>query len=234
MAALERTLAEFPQVTFVWADQNPVKTHGGLFEEHARKGDPELLRQLLTRHPNLYADLSLGYESIFFRPERDRVLPTGWKALYEEFSHRFVIGLDNAYRDMFERAFVRRAGFVRDWLDQLSPETAERIGCANAHRIILRTQSRLAVTISSTDIRRGGAVMAHGSVEPAFAGTRVDRVFEGPGGRDEKLLSTNAQGRFYEEIAPKAAGTYRLTYRALCDGNQPGASATPIAVHVKE
>lgn len=59
-------------------------------------------------------------------------------------------------------------------------------------------------------------------------------ALEGPDGREEKLLSTDAQGRFYEEIAPKATGPYRLTYRALCDSNQPGASATPIAVHVRE
>lgn len=141
VAALERALADFPKVTFIWAHQNPVKTYGGRFEEYARKGDPELLRRLLSRYPNLYADISLGYETIFYRPEKDRILPQAWKALYEDFSDRFMIGLDNAYRSMFEQSFVRRAGFMRYWLDQLSPEAAERIGCINAHRIILRIHS---------------------------------------------------------------------------------------------
>lgn len=234
VAALERILAEFPQVTFIWAHQNPVKTQGGRFEEHARKGDPELLRRLLARYPNLYADISLGYESIFYRPARDRVLSEGWKALYEEYSDRFMIGTDNAYRDQFERFFVRRAGFMRDWLDQLSPQTAELIGCSNAHRIILGTHSRMALRIRPAEVRRGAAVLVEGSVEPAFPGIRIDRIVEGPVGRQNKLLWTDVHGRFHEEIVLGAAGAYRFVSRALCDGNQPGASATPIAVHVRE
>ncbi len=221
-------------MTFIWAHQNPVKTHGGPFEEHARHGAPGLLRRLLARYPNLYADISLGYESIFYRPARDRNLPEAWKTLYEEHSDRFMIGMDNAYREQFERSFVRRAGFVRDWLDQLSPETAERIGCGNAHRIILRTNSRLAVKSSATEVRRGEATRVDGSVEPAFPGVRVDRILEGPAGRENKLLWTDAAGRFREEIVVEAAGAYRLKYRALCDGNQPGAEAAPIALRAKE
>jgi hypothetical protein len=234
VAALERILEEFPQVTFVWAHQNPVKTQGGRFEEHARKGDPQLLRRLLARYPNLYADIALGYEGIFLRPERDSNLPGPWKSLYEEYSDRFMIGIDNAYREMFERAFVRRASLMRYWLNQLSPRAAERIGCANAHRIILRTQSRLAMRTSTTDVRRGEAVTVLGSLEPAVAGVRINRIREGPAGPENMLLWTDANGRFREEVVLESAGAYRLTYRALCDGNQPGDQAAPIALRATE
>ena len=234
VAALERTLAAFPRVSFIWAHQNPVKTHGGRFEEHARQGDPGLLRRLLARYPNLYADISLGYESIFYRPARDRNLPEAWKALYEEYSNRFMIGMDNAYRDMFERFFVRRAGFMRDWIEQLSPEAAELISCGNVHRIILRTHSRLTVQSSTTEVRRGEPITVEGSVEPAFPGVRIDRIREGPAGQENMLLWTDAKGRFREEVVLDAAGAHRLAYRALCDGNQPGVQATPIALRVKE
>lgn len=234
VATLERTLADFPRVSFIWAHQNPVKTHGGRFEEHARRGDPGLLRGHLARYPNLYADISLGYESIFYRPAGDRNLPEAWKALYEEYSDRFMIGMDNAYREQFERFFGRRAGFMRDWLAQLSPEAAERIGCSNAHRLILRTQSRLTLESSTTEVRRGEAVTVQGSLEPVFPGVRIDRILEGPGGQENALLWTDAKGRFREEIVLAAAGVYRLKYRALCDGNQPGAQAAPIALRAKE
>lgn len=123
---------------------------------------------------------------------------------------------------------------MRDWLDQLSPEAAEPIGCGNAHRIILRTQSRLTLESSTTDVRRGEAVTVQGSVEPAFPGVRIDRSLEGPSGQANTLLWTDAHGRFREEIVLEVAGAYRLKYRALCDGNQPGAQATPIALRVKE
>ena len=234
VAALERTLAAFPRVIFIWAHQNPVKTHGGRSEEHARQGDPGLLRRLLVRYSNLYADISLGYESVFYRPARDRNLPEAWKALYEEYSDRFMIGVDNAYREQFERFFMQRAGFMRNWLDQLSPEAAELIGCGNAHRIILQTPSRLTLRIGTTEARRGEAITVQGSVEPAFPGVRIDRLLEAPGGQENTLLRTDSNGRFREEIVLEAAGAYRLKYRALCDGNQPGARATPVALRAKE
>ena len=122
---------------------------------------------------------------------------------------------------------------MRDWLDQLSPQTAERIGCSNAHRTILRSRSSLALKISAIAVRTGDATTVEGSVEPAFPGVRIDRVIEGPEGREDRLLWTGAGGRFREDIVMRTAGAHRLLYRALCDGNQPGASATPIAVHVR-
>ncbi len=234
VAALERTLARFPRVSFIWAHQNPVKTHGGSLEEHARQADAGLLRRLLARYPNLHADISLGYESIFFQPARDRNLPGAWKALYEEHSDRFMIGMDNAYREQFERFFVRRTGFMRDWLDQLSPEAAEPIGCGNAHRIILRSHSRLTLKIGTNEVRRGQAITVEGSVEPGFPDIRIDRILEGPRSPENKLLWTDASGRFGEELVLIAAGVYRLNYRALCDGNQPGARAAPIVLRAKE
>lgn len=122
---------------------------------------------------------------------------------------------------------------MRNWLDQLSPEAAERIGCGNAHRIILRTHSRVTLKISTTEVRRGEAITVEGGVEPAFPGVRIDRSLDGAGGRESNLLWTDANGRFLEQIVLEGAGAYRLKYRALCDGNQPGTEATPIALGAK-
>lgn len=92
----------------------------------------------------------------------------------------------------------------------------------------------MALRIRPAEVRRGAAVLVEGSVEPAFPGIRIDRIVEGPVGRQNTLLWTDVHGRFHEEIVLGAAGAYRFVSRALCDGNQPGASATPIAVHVRE
>lgn len=135
VAALERTLLANPNTRVIWAHQNPVKMGGGPQAQYARQADPDQVAILLDKYPNLFADISVGYETRFFRLE-DRKLPQGWKNLYERYNDRFVIGLDLAVSVMWEKGYLRRASVIRGWLSQLSSDTARKLAYENIKRIL--------------------------------------------------------------------------------------------------
>ncbi|MBI4614839.1 MAG: amidohydrolase family protein [Planctomycetes bacterium] len=134
--ALERALEQCPGAKVIWAHQDPVKTYGGAEEKDARRGDPALVARLLDRFPNLYADIAVGYESMFLEA-RDRELPAAWKDLYEKHSGRFLAGCDMPFLHGWdEGAFARRAEWIRVWLRQLSPEARAKIAFENAESLL--------------------------------------------------------------------------------------------------
>ena len=135
VAALERALRANPKTKVIWAHQNPVKMGGGPEARYARRGDPDQIARLLDKYPNLYADIAVGYESVFVQPQ-DRSLPEDWKQLYEKYNDRFVIGLDLAGDVMWEKRALPRANFMRAWLSQLSPDTARKLAHENIERIL--------------------------------------------------------------------------------------------------
>ncbi len=115
LAALDRALTAKPTTKVIWAHQNPLKMGGSAEASSARKGDPVQVAQLLDKHPNLYADISIGYATMFIRPQ-DRTLPARWKVLYESHSDRFVVGLDLAVNLMWEKGYLPRTQMLRGWL----------------------------------------------------------------------------------------------------------------------
>lgn len=137
VAALDRALLANPNTKVVWAHQNPLKMGGGPDRAlYARKGDPNQIATLLDKHPNLFADISLGYERGHLDPAQDRQLPESWKNLYEKYNDRFVVGLDQAYKTTFEKGYVFMADWHRGWLSQLSSVTAKKLAYENIERIL--------------------------------------------------------------------------------------------------
>jgi hypothetical protein len=124
-AELSRALEAAPETTFVWA-------HGG-------HGPASTLRAMLSRHPNLMADLSarspwLGPGTVILRADGS-MLPE-WSQLLHDFADRIVVGLDLFTPQHYGFAYVSQmAGYYRGLLGQLDRPVAELIGYQNAERI---------------------------------------------------------------------------------------------------
>lgn len=114
-AAVERIFARNPQARVLWA-------HSGF--DH-----PGRIRALLERFPNLWCDLA-------FRSEQasDGSVEPAWRALFEAFPDRFMLGTDTFAP---ERWFyvVEHAAWSRAWLNDLPVELAENIAWRNAQRL---------------------------------------------------------------------------------------------------
>lgn len=136
LAALDRALTANKNTKVIWAHQNPVKMGCGSGSQYARKGDPNQVAALMDKHPNLFADISLGYEGSFFNATLDRQLPESWKNLYERYNDRFMVGFDRAYKTTFEKGYLFRAKWYRIWLSQLSVQTARKLAFENAERLL--------------------------------------------------------------------------------------------------
>jgi hypothetical protein len=135
VAELDRALLANKNTKVIWAHQNPVKMGGGPDAHYARQGDPEQIAALLSKHPNLFADISVGYETLFLQP-RDRQLPESWRNLYEGYNNRFVVGLDLANSVMWKKGYLPRVRLIRGWLSQLTSDTAKKIASGNIERIL--------------------------------------------------------------------------------------------------
>jgi hypothetical protein len=125
VASMERLIASDRSGTWLWA-------HCGHYAE------PPLVRRLLEAHPTLFCELS--YRSSI-SPSRTAVpldeagvLRPEWLELLEDFPDRFVLGTDLSAPSHAE--YTRHISFWRAILGQLSPETAELIGHANAERLV--------------------------------------------------------------------------------------------------
>lgn len=136
VAALERSLSQYPHAKVIWAHQTPLKTFGGQTADHARQADPGQLAALFDRYPNLFADLAIGHETAFLS-RQDRQLPDAWRDLYELYSGRFVVGADLPFLSGWEPAsYMGRVGWFYSWLEQLSPAAQARLAHENMERIL--------------------------------------------------------------------------------------------------
>ncbi|MBM3556485.1 MAG: hypothetical protein FJX47_13140 [Alphaproteobacteria bacterium] len=137
LSAFERLLAHDRRATIVWA-------HAG--SDQLGHWTPELSRQLLARHANLFMSLRLGPGRV---PANHPLLPDGsaitprWLALFQDYPDRFVIGADQFFsvseRGSPAEAFTLMAPLVRArtqaFLRALPPEIARKIGLENARRL---------------------------------------------------------------------------------------------------
>jgi predicted TIM-barrel fold metal-dependent hydrolase len=137
---LERMLTRYPKAKLIWChagrNRNP--------ETWKRFTDTDAIRGLLKTHPNLYFDLvqskpggryhMTGYrDAIMYDPSRSGgMLEPEWKALFEDFPDRFVIGSDvntgrfseydrviNTFRDIvfkvLRKGVAERIAFKNAW-----------------------------------------------------------------------------------------------------------------------
>jgi hypothetical protein len=113
--AVERLFQQDPGARVLWA-------HAG-FER------PERVREMLRKHPRLWADLA-------FRSDHaagGRVAPE-WRAIFLEFPDRFMVGTDTFVPERWH--FVpEHAAWSRGWLADLPPEVAERIAWKNGEAL---------------------------------------------------------------------------------------------------
>jgi predicted TIM-barrel fold metal-dependent hydrolase len=110
-----------PGLTIIWA-------HVGMTE------DPPRIREMMTRHVTLYADTSYREHDIL---SSDGQLDAAWRALFEDFPGRFMIGSDTWSNSQWER-YEALMATNRRWLAQLPRDIAERIAYGNAERLFGR------------------------------------------------------------------------------------------------
>lgn len=123
---LDRTLAEFPDVTVIWA-------HGGytpLF----------LARRMLDTHPNLVYELSARTWARHPRSpdytifQDDERVWQEWLDLIEQMPTRFIVGTDAAGRSpTSDREKIRSVELL---LNQLSVDTRRQVAHANLERLL--------------------------------------------------------------------------------------------------
>jgi predicted TIM-barrel fold metal-dependent hydrolase len=132
-AELERALEHNRDTIIIWA--------------HLGDAQASLVGEMMRRHRNLYADIS-ARNPIYSRraskvwknsiTDAAGTLEERWRSVFEEFSDRFLAGLDIG----FDR--YRQLGDVMDYtravLGQLTPTTAGRIAYKNARRLLRQTR----------------------------------------------------------------------------------------------
>lgn len=120
-----------------------------IWAHNCGRSSVEVIRKMLTGHPNLYCDLggmlNAGYGrywpkrtpwmfliedgSYHFYPEM--------KTLYEAFPERFLIGTDCAHTPALKN-YLKRVKRFRELLSELSPETARRLAFQNAEELFTK------------------------------------------------------------------------------------------------
>lgn len=121
-----------PNVRFLWA-------HAGGYV------GPEVVAPLMERCPNVWVELSARDPWHYgnFTDPQNQLLP-GWKALFETYPHRFMVGTDpvwNAHQvyrwyeaDEGWSHYSKLDQYHRGWLEQLPTELARNIRLSNALR----------------------------------------------------------------------------------------------------
>jgi hypothetical protein len=113
--AIERQFAQDPQARILWA-------HSG-FDE------PDKVRALLRRHPNLWCDLAFRND----HASGGKVAP-GWRAAFLEFPDRFLLGTDTFTPERWHY-IGEHADWSRGWLADLPPDVAERMAWKNGEAL---------------------------------------------------------------------------------------------------
>jgi Amidohydrolase len=116
--AIERIFKAYPEAIVLWA--------------HAGFARPELVREMLRRHSNLYADLAFRSD----QASGDGVTPE-WRAAFDEFGDRFMVGTDTFTPERWYYV-GEHATFSRRWLGTLPKDLAERIGFRNAEAMLAK------------------------------------------------------------------------------------------------
>jgi hypothetical protein len=113
--AVERLFTQYPDGRILWA-------HAG-FER------PERVREMLRKHPRLWADLAFRTD----HASGGKLVPE-WREAFLEFPDRFMVGTDTFVPERWY--FVpEHAAFSRGWLSDLPRDVAERIAWKNGEAV---------------------------------------------------------------------------------------------------
>jgi hypothetical protein len=130
--ALERLLAHNRDTRIVWS-------HLGW--DNTGQRTPALMRRMFAAHPNLYANVKFGGDSLPANrlATREGGLNPAWRAVILEFPDRFLAATDQFHvSPRSDRRFPQHAFIARQVLDELPPEIARRIGMENPLRVYPR------------------------------------------------------------------------------------------------
>jgi len=114
--AVNRLFAQWPDARVLWA-------HSG-FES------PDKVRELLRRHPRLWADLAYRSE----QATGARVDPA-WRAAFDEFPDRFMVGTDTFTPERWHY-IGPHARYAREWIAALPAPLAEKLAWRNAEALL--------------------------------------------------------------------------------------------------
>ncbi|MFM2121101.1 MAG: hypothetical protein RL722_2569 [Pseudomonadota bacterium] len=113
VAAVERLFRQWPEARILWA-------HSG-FEP------PTTVREVLRRHPRLWADLAYRSDP----GSSSGSVDGAWREAFEEFPTRFMVGTDTFTPERWH-AIAPHASTSRAWLAALPPALAAGIASKNA------------------------------------------------------------------------------------------------------
>jgi len=120
--AIERLFRQYPDARILWA-------HSG-FER------PNGIAAMLKKHPKLWCDLA-------FRSEHGGDVPAEWRALFEAFPDRFMVGTDTFTPERWYYV-GEHANWSRAWLAKLPAPLAEKIAWKNADALFPPSVARAA------------------------------------------------------------------------------------------
>jgi hypothetical protein len=117
---LEGALNKHPKTRFIWA-------HAGIGRRIDIPGLADICRQMLTRHDNLWIDLTSHlYEQYLVT---DGKINKEWIDVIEEFPDRFMVGSDVVGH--FDKGYEEHITRNYAILDKLKPETVEKVARKN-------------------------------------------------------------------------------------------------------
>ena len=130
MPAFKRLLAHNPKTRIIWV-------HVGF--EPLQTREPDLVRQMLRAHPNLYMSFRLargGPKPAAALAQNGRIKPA-WVKLVEDFPDRFMLGSDSFYaRDGIARGSSEDGwNNLRNLVTQLPQGVASKVASENAIRL---------------------------------------------------------------------------------------------------
>jgi hypothetical protein len=114
--AVERVFRQDPQARILWA--------------HSGFASPADVRAVLRRHKQLWADLAFRSD-----PGSAGKVNTEWRAAFEEFPDRFMLGTDTFAPERWWYV-TEHAAWARGWLADLPAPLAERIAYRNAEAML--------------------------------------------------------------------------------------------------
>jgi hypothetical protein len=114
--AVERLFRQDKDARILWA--------------HAGFDSAERVRDMLRKHPNLWADLATRSD----HGAGGKVAPE-WRPVFLEFPDRFMVGTDTWVPERWHYV-PEHASWSRVWLADLPPDVAERIAWKNGEAVL--------------------------------------------------------------------------------------------------
>lgn len=139
---LENALASNADTKFVLAHAGTSESIEAL--QKPMKNLPQVLEDLLRKHPNLFVDLSWSVREHYLF-ESDKDVDPRWLALIEKFPDRFLLGSDKVGRFA---GLDKNLGGYSILLDKLEPDVADKLMRRNALGLL---PSRAAGTIALSE-----------------------------------------------------------------------------------